>query len=74
MKTVTIHEAKTHLSRLIQDALDGEVIIIAKGKRPVVELRAVSKPTTGRKIGDYSGRIELAADFNAPLTDFDEYQ
>ena len=43
MKIVTIYQAKTHLSKLIQEALAGEEIIIAKGKNPVVKLTVVTK-------------------------------
>jgi len=74
MKQVTIHEAKTHLSRLIQAALRGEEIVIAKGKRPLVRLDVLPEARLERHIG---GQPELVVsmeeDFNAPLKDFSDY-
>ncbi|MEM7019259.1 MAG: type II toxin-antitoxin system Phd/YefM family antitoxin [Pseudomonadota bacterium] len=74
MKQVTIHEAKTHLSRLIQSALEGEEIIIAKGKQPLVKLVVVPEARQQRKLGGAKGLIEfIAEDFDAPLDDFKDY-
>ena len=74
MVQVTIHEAKTHLSKLIQRALEGEEIIIAKGKQPVVKLVVVPEMRKGRRIGGAQDVIlDMAEDFNAPLDDFAEY-
>ena len=74
MKQVTIHEAKTHLSRLIRAALRGEEIVIAKGKRPLVRLDVLPEARLERHIG---GQPELVVtmeeDFNAPLKDFSDY-
>ncbi|QCI79406.1 hypothetical protein E6W36_07190 [Hankyongella ginsenosidimutans] len=42
MAVFTVHEAKTHLSRLIQQALNGEDVVIARGSKPVVRLTAVT--------------------------------
>ncbi len=50
MHQVTIHEAKTHLSRLIQEALNGETVIIAKGKHPLIKLEVLSD-SKKRRIG-----------------------
>lgn len=74
MTQVTIHEAKTHLSRLIQRALQGEEIIIAKGKKPLVKLVVLPEARQHRRLGAAKGVIiEMAADFDAPLDDFEEY-
>jgi antitoxin (DNA-binding transcriptional repressor) of toxin-antitoxin stability system len=74
MAQVTIHEAKTHLSKLIQRALEGEEIIIAKGKQPMVKLVVVPEMRQGRRIGGAQDAIlDIAEDFNAPLDDFAEY-
>lgn len=74
MAQVTIHEAKTHLSKLIQRALEGEEIIIAKGKQPMVKLVVVPEMRKGRRIGGAQDVIlDMAEDFNAPLDDFAEY-
>jgi prevent-host-death family protein len=71
---VSIHEAKTHLSRLIQSVLDGEEIIIAKGAKPLVKLVALPEARRSRQLGGAPELIEyMADDFDAPLPDFDEY-
>ena len=69
MKTVNIHEAKTHLSRLVQEAAAGEEIVIAKAGRPVARLVPVTGPGAARSLGFMHGRITLAPDFDAPLPD-----
>ncbi|MEZ4868637.1 MAG: type II toxin-antitoxin system Phd/YefM family antitoxin [Caldilineaceae bacterium] len=74
MTQVTIHEAKTHLSKLIQLALEGEEIIIAKGKQPVVKLVALPEARPQRRLGMYPDAIiYIADDFDEPLTEFVEY-
>jgi prevent-host-death family protein len=74
MKTVTIHEAKTHLSRLIREALTGEEIIIAKGKEPLVKITPLEKPYNRRKFGCAEGIVDyIAEDFNEPLEDLKDY-
>ena len=69
MKTVNIHQAKTHLSRLVEEAAEGEEIVIAKAGRPrarLVPARTVAKP---RVAGLYKGKIRIGKDFDAPLPD-----
>lgn len=62
-KTHTIHAAKTHLSRLVQRASDGEEIVIARGKTPVAKLvRAGSEPA-GRRFGAMRGRARVTKAF-----------
>ena len=73
MKQVTIHEAKTHLSRLIQQALDGEEIVIAKRTKPVVKLHPIKSGKPERRMGWMKGKIWMAPDFDEPLADFAEY-
>ncbi len=74
MAQVTIHEAKTHLSKLIQRALDGEEIVIARGKKPVVKLVVMPEARKQRRLGGAPNLIKyMADDFNAPLADFTEY-
>ncbi|MCL4264076.1 MAG: type II toxin-antitoxin system Phd/YefM family antitoxin [Anaerolineae bacterium] len=74
MTQVTIHEAKTNLSRLIQQALAGEEIVIARGKQPLVRLVALPEAQTARRIGNAKGvLLYMADDFDAPLDDFQEY-
>ncbi len=67
---VNIHEAKTHLSRLIQRVQRGEQIIIAKAGRPVARLTAVEAATAGRRIaGTARGQVHMSKDFDSPLPD-----
>jgi antitoxin (DNA-binding transcriptional repressor) of toxin-antitoxin stability system len=74
MIQVTIHEAKTHLSRLIQQALDGEEIIIAKGKTPLVKLVVLPEARRERRLGEAKDAIlYIADDFDAPLDEFQDY-
>ncbi len=74
MTRVTIHEAKTHLSKLIAQALQGEEIIIAKGNKPVVRLVALPEAKNKRRIGGAKGAVKnIAEDFDAPLDDFRDY-
>ena len=71
---MNIHEAKTHLSRLIQEALDGEDIVIARGNEPVVRLVLVESARPRRSTGWAKGQVTLAPDFDAPLDDFADYR
>jgi len=74
MHKVTIHEAKTHLSKLIQECLTGEEVVIAKGKEPVVRLVPIKSRKQKRRLGGAKGLVtHMAEDFNAPLDDFKEY-
>lgn len=74
MTQVTIHEAKTHLSRLIRQVLAGEEVIIARGKEPLVKLVALPEARSNRRIGGAKDVILfMADDFDAPLDDFEEY-
>jgi prevent-host-death family protein len=65
-KTVNIHEAKTHLSRLVRRAQSGEDIVIARGGKPVARLVAV-EATGGRGLGRDRGKFTVPEDFNDPL-------
>jgi len=68
MKTVNIHAAKTHLSRLVDAVAGGEEVIIAKAGKPMVRLVPLrSRKRTG--FGDLKGRMTIADDFDAPLPD-----
>jgi prevent-host-death family protein len=68
VKTVNIHAAKTHLSRLVEEAAEGEEIVIAKAGRPVARLVPVELPRARRRgLGALKGRIRIGRDFDAPL-------
>ena len=74
MIQVTIHEAKTHLSKLIQKALTGEEIIIAKGSKPLVKLVVLPEAQQHRRLGGAAAAIiAMAGDFDEPLDDFADY-
>jgi len=66
MRTVNIHEAKTHLSRLVDEAAKGEPFIIAKAGRPVVKVTALDTPTGARirRLGFLAGQIAVPEDFD----------
>ncbi len=69
MKVVTIHAAKTHLSRLIQEVSSGEHIVIARGKEPVARLVPIKSQKTGRVFGAMRGRAKVDRRFFEPLPD-----
>ena len=72
--TVTVHQAKTHLSNLIERALAGEEVVVMRGRDPVVTLKPIRRTGKKRRLGGVHGIIEyMADDFNAPLSDFVEY-
>lgn len=69
MTIVNIHDAKTHFSKLINLALNGEEIIIARGGKPLIRLLPFTEETSSRKGGQLKGMITIADDFDAPLPD-----
>ena len=66
MKTVNIHEAKTHLSRLVDSAAKGEPFVIAKAGRPLVKVVALEtpEPAAVRRLGFMAGRFKVPEDFD----------
>jgi len=66
---VNIYEAKSKFSKLINQAIAGEEIIIAKSGKPVAKLVPFEKPSRNRKPGSAKGKIIIADDFDAPLPD-----
>lgn len=64
MRTVNIQEAKTHLSRLLEEAARGEEIIIAKAGRPYVRLVPCLQAQEPRVLGGWEGRVRIADDFD----------
>lgn len=65
MQTVNMHEAKSHLSALVQAVLDGEDVVIAKAGRPVVRLVQFQEIRAPRAPGRLKGQIRMADDFDA---------
>jgi prevent-host-death family protein len=64
---VNVHQAKTHFSRLLQRVADGEEVTIARAGVPVARLVRIEPPSGRRPMGMDQGKIEMAADFDAPL-------
>lgn len=64
MNTVNIHEAKTQLSRLIEQAAKGEPFVIAKAGRPLVKVVPLDAPTAIRRLGFMAGEITVPEDFD----------
>ena len=68
MKTVNIHEAKTHLSRLVEQAAKGEPFVIAKAGKPLVKVTPLDTPAAVagqvRRLGFMAGRIAVPDDFD----------
>jgi prevent-host-death family protein len=64
VKSVNVQEAKTHLSRLLEEAVAGEEIVIAKAGRPYVKLVPCLRETTPRTLGGWEGKLEIAEDFD----------
>lgn len=67
MRSVNIHEAKTHLSRLVNAAANGEPFIIARAGKPVVKVIALDAPDSNakRRIGFLAGEISVPKDFDS---------
>ncbi|MGH7899198.1 MAG: type II toxin-antitoxin system Phd/YefM family antitoxin [Candidatus Binatia bacterium] len=65
MRSVNVHHAKTHLSKLLEEVASGEDIVISKAGKPVARL--VRYEHRRRKPGRLKGRIRIATDFDAPL-------
>ncbi|MFO7772509.1 MAG: type II toxin-antitoxin system Phd/YefM family antitoxin [Dehalococcoidia bacterium] len=66
-RQVNIHEAKTHLSRLLARLNDGEEIVIARAGKPIARLVPVVEQPTRRHPGSAKGKVTIAPDFDAPL-------
>jgi prevent-host-death family protein len=67
MATVTIHEAKTNLSKLLQKVAAGEEVVIARGKKPVARLVAVGEVKGKRQPGSLKGTLRVGPEFFEPL-------
>jgi len=67
MHQVNIHEAKTHLSKLLEEVARGEEVIISKAGKPIAKLVPLDKKANKRKPGGMKGKIRIGKDFDAPL-------
>lgn len=67
MSTVTIHQAKTNLSRLIQEACGGKEVVIARGSKPVARLVPLEGAKGKRRPGSLKGKLQVGPEFFAAL-------
>jgi len=67
-KTVNIHQAKTHLSKIVDEVASGREVIIAKAGKPVARLVPLAKVAAPKKLGQLKGKVRVPDDFNAPLS------
>jgi antitoxin (DNA-binding transcriptional repressor) of toxin-antitoxin stability system len=66
---VNIYEAKTQLSRLVDQAAAGDEVIIARGGKPIARLSQLTTPARQIRFGVLKGEVKVADDFDAPLPD-----
>ena len=64
MVTVNIHEAKTQLSKLVDQAVKGEAFVIAKAGKPLVKVAVLDAPATPQRLGFLEGEIAVPEDFD----------
>lgn len=69
MSVVNVHEAKTHLSRLLDQALAGEEVVIMRAGKPLVRLTPVETSRKRRVLGTAEGDFVVPEDFDSPLPD-----
>lgn len=69
MTEISVYQAKTQLSKLLDLAASGEEIVITRNGRPVARLVPAQRRRTPRKLGTLRGKIQVADDFDAPLPD-----
>jgi len=66
---VSVYDAKTNLSRLLDRAASGEEVVITRNGRPVAKLVSATPVRRPRKLGSLKGRLSVPKDFDAPLPD-----
>lgn len=64
---INIHQAKTHLSRLVEDVASGSEVLIAKGGRPMARLVPLRRDATPRRAGLLKGKLRIADEFDRAL-------
>ena len=66
MRQINIHEAKTNLSKLVEQAVRGESFVIAKSGKPMVTVSAYTPPPDpAKRVGFLKGRLQVPEDFNS---------
>lgn len=73
MPQVTIEEAQAHLGELIEAAMKGESVVIAKDEKTAVQLTPVNESKPRRKAGSAKGMIHISEDFDDPLPEFEPH-
>jgi prevent-host-death family protein len=68
-RVVNIHDAKTHLSRIVEEVAAGAEVIIAKAGKPMARLSPMAAPAKAKKLGLLKGKIKVPDDFDAPLSE-----
>jgi prevent-host-death family protein len=69
METINIYQAKTQLSQLVDRAAAGVDVVVSRNGKPLVRITQLENPRRAIKFGVLKGKIKLAADFDAPLSD-----
>jgi prevent-host-death family protein len=69
MMNVSVYDAKTNLSRLLDRAASGEEVVITRNGRPIAKLVPATPVRQPRKLGSLKGRVRVPRDFEAPLPD-----
>jgi prevent-host-death family protein len=72
-RSVNVHEAKTHFSKLLERVMAGERVVIAKAGKPVAVLSPIAERPPKRVLGKDAGRVVIHEDFDEPLPEFQEY-
>jgi prevent-host-death family protein len=66
-KVINIHDAKTHLSRIVDEVAGGAEMIIAKAGKPMARLTPIAPRARKKKLGLLKGKVKVPDDFNTPL-------
>jgi prevent-host-death family protein len=69
MIKINIHEAKTHLSRYVEEAAQGKEVVIVKAGKPIARIAPLAPPKAKRKLGLLGGKARIPDDFNSSLPD-----
>lgn len=69
VRIINIHEAKTHLSKIVDEVAGGREVIIAKAGKPMARLAPLTSIKRPKKLGLLRGKLKVPDDFNAPLAD-----
>lgn len=69
METINIHEAKTHLSRIVEEVAAGAEVFIAKAGKPMVKMIPIDAGKAAIRFGLLKGKLRVPDDFDAPLPD-----